>query len=295
MLKRLTLLILCFTFAVTIPLKEALAQSNRVTTSTASGVMPYSLYGGARENINLATGNLNLQIPLLSVPGRAGLDLSVGLTYDSKNNYLTYTYNEYTGQVFYSTQTEQRAPYVGSTGWRVNAPVISSSARCEEGTIYAYDGDFVVTMPDGSRHHFENEDNTYARPYGCDNAYQQVPYPAGDAPLNDSNDGSFMRLDTSPSDHAILRMKDGTRIYFYGATFLPYGTGLTSAKVVDPNGNFIVYTYSGGAWPIAISSITDSLGRVVNFTYTSGKLSQITYKDSSGTQRSISFGSPAGI
>ncbi len=262
-------------------------QSNTVNANNATGVMPYAAYGGARENISLATGNLNLQIPLLSLPGRGGHGLNVGLTYDSKNWAISYFFNEYTGEVSYSWYRQDRPGAVGSIGWRVNAPYISSTYHCESSgaNVYDWDADFVVTLPDGSRHKFDNADNTRWLPNGCGFApsYSQ---PAMDRVISDSMDASFMRLDTSPADYALLRLKDGTRIYFYGAGFQNYP--VTSAKIVDPNGNFLQYNFSFG-YPGNVTSITDSLGRTVNFSYASGRLSQVTYKDSSGTTRSFNL------
>src|SRR5271170_1450971 len=60
-----------------------------------TGISPYQSYGGVRENISLASGNLNLQVPLISLPGRDGHDLTLALEYDSSfynligNNQIT--------------------------------------------------------------------------------------------------------------------------------------------------------------------------------------------------------------
>jgi len=49
-----------------------------------TGIDPYETYDGTRENINLATGGLNLSIPLLKLPGRNGFDYSVSYAYNSQ-------------------------------------------------------------------------------------------------------------------------------------------------------------------------------------------------------------------
>jgi hypothetical protein len=41
----------------------------QTTPQNSNGTLPYNSYGGVRENVNLATGNLNIQIPSRS--GRA--------------------------------------------------------------------------------------------------------------------------------------------------------------------------------------------------------------------------------
>src|SRR3981081_2055150 len=57
---------------------------NQLNAGTTTGTMPYTTYGGVHENINLSTGDLNLQIPLLTLLGRNGHSLTVNMYYDSK-------------------------------------------------------------------------------------------------------------------------------------------------------------------------------------------------------------------
>lgn len=56
----------------------------QMDAGNATGIQPYQTFGGARENISHATGDVNLSVPLLHIPGRNGLDLSIGMIYDSK-------------------------------------------------------------------------------------------------------------------------------------------------------------------------------------------------------------------
>ncbi|MGH9555285.1 MAG: hypothetical protein ACRD2Y_05630 [Terriglobales bacterium] len=60
----------------------AAAQSNNLVTDL--GVRPYQTYAGDNERVNLATGNLSVTIPLLSLPGRNGHDFTLSVTYNSK-------------------------------------------------------------------------------------------------------------------------------------------------------------------------------------------------------------------
>src|SRR5437899_7588007 len=56
-----------------------------VTPTNSTGVEPlYSYKGGLNEAINLFNGNLNVAVPLLALKGRAGLDLNVVLSYDTR-------------------------------------------------------------------------------------------------------------------------------------------------------------------------------------------------------------------
>ena len=52
--------------------------------ATNTGTNPYETYGGERENINLGTGDLNVPLTLLHLPGRNGHDLVVKMAFDSK-------------------------------------------------------------------------------------------------------------------------------------------------------------------------------------------------------------------
>src|SRR5260221_10683456 len=60
------------------------AQSSQVTPNNQTGIVPYNTYAGDHENVNLATSDLNLQIPLVTLPGRDHHDLSISYLYDSR-------------------------------------------------------------------------------------------------------------------------------------------------------------------------------------------------------------------
>jgi hypothetical protein len=48
-----------------------------------TGIHDGSPIVGEMENVNLKTGNLNIQIPIIEYPGRGGTKFTVGLTYNS--------------------------------------------------------------------------------------------------------------------------------------------------------------------------------------------------------------------
>lgn len=53
-------------------------------SKNSTGVEPiYSYKGGLNEAINIYNGNLNVSVPLLTLKGRAGMDLAVYLSYDT--------------------------------------------------------------------------------------------------------------------------------------------------------------------------------------------------------------------
>src|SRR5947207_829335 len=67
--------------------------------SYTNGMIAYHTYLGGAENINLGTGNVSVQLPLLHLPGRNGHDLN-----------LTYSYNSNIWWVFYPHATNPWAP-----------------------------------------------------------------------------------------------------------------------------------------------------------------------------------------
>ncbi|MGH7771441.1 MAG: hypothetical protein ACREQA_04320, partial [Candidatus Binatia bacterium] len=251
---------------------QAQSSPTGVNAGNATGIQPYNSYGGVRENINLANGNLNLQIPLLTLPGRNGHDLGIGLEYDSKIWQLHSEFIMETGEWWYWWDVEYRLPAAGYVGWRLSLPSIQSS----DGQFGIMNPtfctmNFVVTLADGSKHPFGNRNN-------CTDS-NGSPRPSSNVPISDSEDASFMRLDTSTSE-AVVHLKDGTRIHFAGGSSVP----VVASKIVDPDGNVITITQTGGL----VSKITDTVGREVTFTWTA-QLSSISYKDSSGTTRTISL------
>ncbi len=50
-----------------------------------NGNHPEETYDGIRENVNLATGNVNLSLTLLKLPGRNGLDYLLPMNYNSSS------------------------------------------------------------------------------------------------------------------------------------------------------------------------------------------------------------------
>jgi len=245
---------------------------NQVNPSNATGTMPYNTYGGVRENINLATGNVNLQIPLLTLPGRNGHNLTLAVEYDSKLWFVSHWMDEF-GVDHWFWESEWRQPALSGGTWRWNLPAMSAvetQVSSSFGGVYCYTN-FVITMGDGSKHWFKNK----AYCYGWAPGGTQVMRPQYQINVMDSNDGSYLRLDTTNTSDVVLHARDGTQTHF-NPGYVPIGVEISvlANKIVDTNGNVI--SISGG--------ITDTLGRVVTF-----NTSSVSYKDSSGTTRTISL------
>ncbi|MGB9182070.1 MAG: hypothetical protein WCB68_22770, partial [Pyrinomonadaceae bacterium] len=80
---RIMLLTLC------LPLMSAIAQDSKGNGTHAPGTAPgapagsYTLSGF--ESVNLFNGNLNIHLPLLQVGGRGSAQMTVMLSFDSRN------------------------------------------------------------------------------------------------------------------------------------------------------------------------------------------------------------------
>jgi len=266
---------------------SAQSTPNQVSASNATGTAPYTPQGGVRENINLATGNVNLQIPLLTLPGRNGHNVTLALEYDSQIWSVNHWIDDF-GVDHYSWGQEWRSPVVDGL-WRFNLPVLQatqSQVSTSNGGTYCY-SDFILTLGDGSKHWFKNKAYCYHWFQG-----NQVMDPQYLVTTNNSGDGAFILLDTSNVSDAVAHFKGGTRIHFtpgYWAgspgTFVDVIA--IANTIVDPDGNKITVqsVNGGGGVGATASSITDTLGRVVTLSSTS-----VSYKDSSGTTRTITLG-----
>jgi RHS repeat-associated protein len=282
---------LIISILVSLTSQAVLAQSQPPPTTPPNdqtGVSPYQSFGGQRENISLATGNLNLEIPLLTLPGRAGRDLTIALQYDS----AVYTLSSHAQSASfhpsppeYSWGSESRLPNLDSF-WRVNVPVLSIAAQWEGSTsaaqIYCWTN-FVLTLSDGSKHQFFNRAGCFT----FDSTDGNNPYPSTNLSPGLSQDNSYITLDTSNATDVVAHLKDGTALHFPVAySFLLTGEYATlPSKIEDTNGNIISIseTFNGFTSPV-LNSITDTAGRSVTFSS-----SGLTYKNSSGTTETTTF------
>lgn len=145
-----------------------------------TGIKPYESFDRAQENVNIGSGNLNIKIPLVHLPGRNGHDFDLSLAYNSQNwtpvaslvNPGTYpgdpntSYDQINIGWTYGTSNLG----LGSTGWQLNIPmlyangVITPPPICANGpfcggTSYSQGfciTNFVLVMGDGSKYAFQN-------------------------------------------------------------------------------------------------------------------------------------------
>jgi len=256
--------------------------AQNVTTSAPhqendTGLKAYATYDGNRENINLSNGNLNINIPLLNLPGRNGHDLNLTLQYDSKN--WTIQTVDTVEVIYYHWKREWRWPSV-ALGWRLNVPYLvvnwSNGFTTVNGQQVCY-GSAVVTMPAGGKHLFRNH-------LGCP-GYEQTEVDTDDSAA------ARMKINTSTTPHQLeVTDKSGTKLIFPKH---PNGTWDGMAKrIYDAAGNYIEINQpvdgSGNPIPGGIASIVDTVGRTVTI-QNNGSNMQVLYKNSNGEDKAITL------
>src|SRR5947209_382139 len=232
---------------------EAQSTPNQVNAGNSTGTDSYNAYGGVRENINLATGDVSLQLPLLTLPGRNGHHLTLGLTYDSKIWSLHHSFDPIQGDIYW-WDLEERLPTVDGI-WRLDLPLLEVTTKhYGNGSAYpAYDcwTNFVVTLSDGSKHTFGGVGNgPRAGCYSYSQSQGNFWVPQNNTPSSGgSRDTAYMVLDTSNQSDAVLYLKDGTRLHFptiysMGSLGTVYSYAAAASMIVDADGNTI--TISSG-------------------------------------------------
>jgi YD repeat-containing protein len=184
---------------------------------------------------DLFSGNYNFSVPLVSLPGRNGLDLNLSLSY---NSLVWVRYN--------NTVSFEPDYYPSLTpGFRLGFPEISGPYWVSGWHTY------IVTLPGGRR---------VAMRQTAVNNY--VTYEATDS------SGLQLTVNSSPSS-MILRTTDGTQLFYN----IFSGGDYRCTRVQDSNGNFLTIAWAlfGNVSNVQqrISTITDTLGRVIIFNYDS--------------------------
>jgi YD repeat-containing protein len=167
----------------------------------AARVNPYNRTGQAGED--LLSGNFNWSLPLVSLPGRAGLDLGLSLTYNS----LVWTPS--VNNIKFDADNGYPGP-----GFRLGFPVIQRkyfNPQIGTSGVIA----FLLITPSGRRVELRQVPST--------NRYE-------------SADSSYMEF--IEADPAILLTPDGSSME-YGL----YGSEYRCKKITDRNGNYISATY----------------------------------------------------
>jgi Subtilase family len=211
-----------------------------------------SVIGGM--SINLATKNLNFMAPVMSLGGRAGMNLSLGLTYNSQ----VWFKNPATNTMVYNADRGNVAP-----GWRIGFGAMQGINS--SGQVGPYSNSvtgkqsFLYLQPDGTRR---------------DLAYNATTL------KYESYDSSYLNFDATTK---ILKTTSGSQIKFNVSATAAGEYQLLPTEIKDRNGNFITVTYKLlSNNDTVIDYITDTLGRRIDFYYVSNKLTEIR-QDRNGT------------
>ncbi|MDQ5846508.1 MAG: S8 family serine peptidase, partial [Acidobacteriota bacterium] len=170
-------------------------------------------FGTARERpgnetgqpgVDLGSRNFNWSMPLVTLAGRAGLDLNLSLYYNS----LVWTKDG--NFIKYNADLGSPAP-----GFRVGLPTLQQRFYNSQTGIYAY----MMVTPSGGR--------IELRQVGTSNIYE-------------SQDGSYTQLDVSNPNAPLVRTSDGTQLSFIPAGI---NSEYRCTQIKDRNGNYISATY----------------------------------------------------
>jgi YD repeat-containing protein len=189
---------------------------------------PSNRTGGG--GVDALSRNHNWTLPLVSLPGRAGLDLGLALTYNS----LVWT-KDATGVTF---DADRGFP---SPGFRLGFPVVQARfvnpqiQKANQPVRYSY----LLVTPSGARAELRQK-------VGSPNVYE-------------SADSSYLQLTDYGGGALQLASTDGTRL-----TFFLTGGEHQCREVLDRNGNYLTVNYDALG---QIANVVDTLGRVVTFNY----------------------------
>lgn len=231
----------------------------------------YSDHNGTSEMIDSASGKLVWKQTNIHLPGRDGLDLDIGVMYDS-NYSFNYTRN-YNSPGNIKKYNYLISRYDLGMGWSFMFP----SIQLADGYMYYHQGDGAVYRID-----FSSNDTlgSYTHLLG---------YQGKDLRLMQDTQGLFSNGQASSTYY--LEYADKKREYFAADGRL--------LGIVDRYGNTIKFQhidrqiYDGQSYKV-ISSITDTVGRTVTFTYDStlqttgtfnGEKIEVSVKDPSGNEK----------
>lgn len=240
------------------------------------GILSGYTYTGQHESVNLASGNLTLQIPLLKLPGRNGYDYNLVLTYNSQIWAGGVAINPQGSQFYFW----QALGFLGQTslsnGWsesgggqlfsdQVLVEVISGvNVYCSE--------NYRIKWGDG------HVDSYPGLVTNCMGASWPEVHTAGVGYAGASSFCLTSRsvLTVPDTGTPTLYREDGSKVFFGGSFNL-------AASSEDSNGNKINYASSG------IGITKDTLGRSVTSSSGSPANSSFnyTYTDSNGNAQII--------
>lgn len=213
---------------------------------------PYSITTNNSESVNQRTSNLAFEKALISLPGRNGLDLEIGVRFDSlKANFgdprSRLKSGKYQNYIKADTYLEKR--FNLGAGWSFNFPsieILSDTSDVNDDIHFVNsDGDKVYTV---ARYlHLPTGEILRIGTLGGFFWSYQLKDKVVDVNINEFSNGSV-------TSNFRLTYKNGLKYYFDNDGKL--------IGIVDRYGNTIKYVYSTN-----LITITDTLGRVTKIKY----------------------------
>lgn len=157
------------------------------------------------EGVDLGSRNFNWSVPLLSLPGRTGLDVNLTLSYNS----LVWTKDG--SYMKFNADLGSPAP-----GFRLGLPTLQQRFLNSQTNIYAY---MMVTASGG---------RVELRQMGTSNTYE-------------SQDSNYMQLDATNVNALLVRTTNGTQFKFEPVTI---NSEYRCTEIKDRNGNYISASYN---------------------------------------------------
>jgi RHS repeat-associated protein len=232
----------------------ASARSQPQNQTGRSGAMAIASVDEQAE-VNLGSRNYNWALPLVSLPGRAGLDLNLTLYYNS----LVWTKDAASNVIEYNADQGFPAP-----GFRLGLPYIQEPYTDLQRSKNSY----LLITPSGGRIALTR--------VGTTNVYEAA-------------DGSYTQLTDNlvSSNNLLVRLADGTQLMFAPAGY----RGFVCTQIKDRNGNYISATYYTQYPKMGLlNTLTDTLGRVITFNYnTDNNLDTITQSWGGATHQWAKF------
>jgi len=235
----------------------AMASENDPINST--GIEPnFSYKSGLNEAINLFNGNLYAAVPLLSLKGRAGFDLNLHLSYNSRlfqfwtddfgNNCIGLNgVNGYEGRIVDGGWLVNAHPYLyewysddGELGYNLHASITLETGETTEVST-AYAGYPLATTPDGIEMQYDYISKKLTLRSGV--WYDFSNYQTGVVRKGDAN-GNYQEfhLDSANNITQIIDSLGRTVNFYYDLAGYPdYLPAPTRITVLNNNGSTLTY------------------------------------------------------
>ncbi len=199
----------------------------------------HPLDGGA------GSGNFQFAAPIYGAAGR-GINVSLSAAYNSR------LWNKSGSQMSYDIDRSWPSP-----GWSLGFGKI----------MWMGSGGAMMVDADGTRHNYTGSVSYCEACNTSTSKWTDFTLHTTDGTFIDYSGRFFIYYGTGQAQNMIARLANGTKINYFA-----YSEGAAyPTQITDPNGNEMTITYVNAVGP-RIQTITDSLGRVVQFYYDSHNL-----------------------